>query len=227
MFRNVASKVMRVERAATSTRRRSRLLEGDPVKRIAGLCMGVLLALVAMSGVAYAAIEGTHGHDWGENKKMNPPGCSKDPCGKQIQGTPWDNRIYGYAGWDWIGAKGGNDVVFGGPAMDQIYGDNGRDELHGGRGHDHLFGGFGNDKILTQDGRNEPDHVEQAMGAAGYDRCVMDEDTQEAIVVTACEVLVLKPVEGMRGATRLATGLAAWEKRDFVIKRFYPGTYHL
>jgi hypothetical protein len=197
------------------------------VKRTAVLCTGMLLAVMAMSGVANAVvtIHGTKEHDWGEGKMMNPPGCSKNPCGKQIQGTRADNKIYGYTGWDWISAKSGNDVVFGGPGMDQVYGDDGRDEIYGGRGHDHLFGGDGNDKLFTQDGRDESGHVEQVMGADGDDYCVMDEDTQEAIVVTACETLVIKAVEGMRGATRLASGLPNWERRDFIDKRFYPGTY--
>jgi len=188
----------------------------------------MLLAVMAMSGVAYGLVtlDGTKGHDWGEGKMMNPPGCSKHPCGKQIEGTRADNKIYGYTGWDWISAKSGNDVVFGGPGMDQAYGDSGRDEIHGGTGHDHLFGGDGNDKLFTQDGQDEPDHVEQVMGADGNDYCVMDEDTREAIVVTSCETLVITAIEGMRGATRLATGLPGWESRNFIVRKFYPGTYH-
>ena len=202
------------------------------MKKTAVLCMGMLLAVMAMSSVAYAlvTIHGTQGHDWGEGKKMNPPGCSKDPCGKQINGTLGGDRIYGYAGWDYIDANSGNDVVFGGPGMEQAYGDGGRDEIHGGRGHDHLFGGYGHDKLFAQDGRDEPGHVEQVQGSVwgidGNDYCVVDEDTHEAIVVTSCETLVIKPVEGMRGATRIASGLTDWERRDFKDGKFYPGTYH-
>jgi len=197
------------------------------LKKTAVLCTGMLLAVIAMSSVAYAVvtIHGTQGHDWGEGKKSNPPGCSKDPCGKQINGTLGDDRIYGHAGWDYIDTKSGNDVVFGGPGMEEAYGKNGRDRLHGKSGHDHLFGGYGNDRLFTQDGRDEPGHVEQVNGGDGRDYCVMDEDTQDAIVVTSCETLVIKNVEGMSGATRLAAGLPAWERRDFQSKKYYPGTY--
>jgi hypothetical protein len=142
-----------------------------------------------------------------------------------ISGTDRADKIYGHGGWDWIGARGGGDVVLGGRGMDQAYGKGGADELHGQIGHDHLFGGNNNDRLFLQDGRDEPGHVEQANGADGHDRCVMDEDPRDAIVVTSCETLVIKDVKGMEGATRLARGEPNWERRDFVIKRFYPGTY--
>jgi hypothetical protein len=197
------------------------------LKRAAMLCMGILLAVVAVSGTAYAivTIHGTQRHDWGNHTETHPPGCP-NPCGKAIMGTPGDNRIYGYDGWDGIWAGAGNDVVYGGPGMEQAYGRSGRDKLRGGLGHDHLFGGGGDDRLFLQDGRDEPGNVEQAHGGGGRDYCVMDEDTRDAIIVTSCETLVIKNVEDMKGATRVARGMPAWKSREFVNRRFYPGTYH-
>ena len=182
-----------------------------------------------MSGTAYAVvtIHGTQGHDWGANKEVNPPGCSQaNPCGHLIQGTLGDDRIYGHAGWDWIGAKSGNDVVFGGPGMEQMYGDHGRDKLHGGRGHDHLFGESNNDKLFLQDGQDEPGHVEQAMGGYGTDYCVVDEDPRDGLIIGDCDTLMIKDVKDMTGATRIARGVSAYERGEFIPKKFYPGTYH-
>ena len=199
------------------------------MQRAVVLCMGMLLAVIAVSGTAYAVvtIRGTQGHDWGRDKKENPPGCSRaNPCGHQIQGTTGDDKIYGYAGWDWISAKGGNDVVFGGRGMEKMYGDRGRDTLHGGRGHDHLFGDSGNDKLFLQDGQDEPGHVEQAMGGYGNNYCVVDEDPRDEIIVGDCDTLVIKNVKDMTGATRIARGVPAYDRREFVPKKFYPGTYH-
>jgi hypothetical protein len=211
---------------AVAYKRLLELARGKLGKRTVMLCMAMLLAVIAVSGTAYAVvtIRGTHGHDWGKDKKVNPPGCPHG-CGKQIVGTNGDNKIYGLDGWDWIGPKAGNDVVYGGPGMEAVYGRSGRDRIHGGPGHDHLFGGDGNDKLFLQDGRDEPGHVEQAHGEGGRDYCVLDEDAREAIIVGDCETLVIKAVKGMKGATRLAPGMPAWERRDFVKKRFYPGTY--
>jgi hypothetical protein len=194
-------------------------------KRTALLCMGILLAVVAVSSVAYAAIHGTQRHDWGRNKEVHPPGCP-NPCGRALIGNSADNTIYGYKGWDGIWAAAGNDVVIGGRGMDQAYGKSGRDKLYGQRGHDHLFGGDGDDRLFLQDGRDERGNVEQAHGGSGRDRCVLDEDTRSGLIVTSCETLVIKRVDGMKGATRVARGEIAWKKRDFIDRRFYPGTYH-
>ena len=194
-------------------------------KRFVLLLAAALVAVFVGSGAAHAVVtvHGTQGHDWGV-QRGNPPGCSK-PCGQLISGTDRADKIYGHGGWDWIGAHGGGDVVLGGRGMDQAYGKGGADELHGQIGHDHLFGGNNNDRLFLQDGRDEPGHVEEANGADGHDRCVMDEDPRDAIVVTSCEILVIKDVEDVEGATRLARGESNLERRDFIIKRFYPGTY--
>lgn len=197
---------------------------------VLALAMAFAMALAAVAvaggGVAHAVatIHGTQGHDWGA-QRGNPPGCPKKPCGRLISGTAGVDKIYGHDGWDWIGTKGGSDVVLGGRGMDKAYGKGGADELHGQIGHDHLYGGPRNDKLFLQDGRDEPGHVEQANGTDGRDHCVMDEDPRDAIIVTSCETLVIKDVKDVRGATRLARGEDAWERRDFVSKRFYPGTY--
>ncbi len=185
-----------------------------------------LVAMIALSGVAYAVVtvHGTQGHDWGD-KAGDPPGCSKNPCGHMIGGTLGADKIYGYDGWDWVDTKDGNDVVFGGRGMDKIYGRSGSDEIHGQSGHDHLFGDSGDDKLLLHDGQDEPGHVEQANGTDGHDYCVMDEDTREAIIVTSCEILVIKDVKDMEGATKVARGVPAWESRKFLPREFYPGTY--
>jgi hypothetical protein len=193
-------------------------------RRTTILCMVMLLAVVAVGGTAYASIHGTQKHDWGRTKGSHPPGCPI-PCGDAIFGNRQDNKIYGYEGWDAIWARAGNDVVVGGKGMEWAYGRSGRDKMYGQRGHDHLFGGDGDDRLKLQDGRDEQGHVEQASGDAGRDRCVLDEDTREAIIVTSCETLVIKSVEGMKGATRVARGAKAWERRDFIDRRFYPGTY--
>jgi hypothetical protein len=194
-------------------------------KRTVMLCMVMLLVVVAVGGTAYAAIHGTQRHDWGRNKDTHPPGCP-NPCGKALFGNSADNTIYGHKGWDAIWAAAGNDVAYGGRGMEQAYGRNGRDKLYGQRGHDHLFGGDGEDRLFLQDGRDEEGHVEQAHGGTKRDRCVLDEDTREGIIVTFCETLVIKSVKGMKGATKVAYGEVAWERRNFLDRKFYPGIYH-
>ena len=196
-------------------------------KGTAMLCMAILLALVAVSGTALAdvTIHGTQRHDWGRNKDTHPPGCP-NPCGKALIGGRADNTIYGYKGWDGIWAGAGNDAVYGGRGMDQVYGKSGRDKLHGQRGHDHLFRGDGDDTLFLQAGRDEKDHAEQAPGGSGRDYCVMDEDVREELILTSCETLVIRNVENMKGATRVARGELAWKRREFVHRKFYPGTYH-
>jgi Ca2+-binding RTX toxin-like protein len=81
-----------------------------------------------------------------------------------LNGTLWDDRIfglsgqdtiYGYGGNDYIVGGDGHDLVYGGSGNDTIYGDetNGQagwanDTLYGEAGNDIIYGGVGNDYIF-------------------------------------------------------------------------------
>ncbi|TAN65962.1 MAG: hypothetical protein EPN17_15030 [Methylobacter sp.] len=57
------------------------------------------------------------------------------------------NKIYGFAGNDYLNGRGGNDRLYGGADNDWLYGEYGNDNLQGGLGADSLIGGSGADKF--------------------------------------------------------------------------------
>ncbi|MGI8605606.1 MAG: hypothetical protein ACR2L0_00395, partial [Gaiellaceae bacterium] len=68
-----------------------------------------------------------------------------------------------------IYARGGHDVVRGGPGRDRIYGGGQRDILVGGPGRDVLVGGAGPDLILARDQTRDV-----VRGGSGRDVAMMD-----------------------------------------------------
>ncbi len=67
--------------------------------------------------------------------------------GEHINGTAWNDTVYGWGGDDVINGGDGADIVYGGGGNDTIRGGAGRDALYGDHGNDTLWGGDGNDVI--------------------------------------------------------------------------------
>jgi hypothetical protein len=67
-----------------------------------------------------------------------------------ISGSPFADKLAGWAKRDEIFGGAGNDEIYGGKARDEIYGGSGRDELWGGGGDDifHFNEGYDKDRIL-------------------------------------------------------------------------------
>lgn len=188
----------------------------------------VIMVMTFASSAHAATVHGTKNHDWGAAKDMfsDPPGCGAS-CGKIIRGTGAGDTIYGHQGWDYIAAFGGSDVVYGGLGMEIIHGDDGDDLLFGQRGHDHIYGGRGNDRIHAEDGKDERDNVEQVAGEGGRDKCVVDEDPRDGLIVNGtCETVVIKSVPNMSGATKIYGTHMAKDDGNSIPGKFYPGTYH-
>jgi RTX calcium-binding nonapeptide repeat (4 copies) len=161
-------------------------------------------------------IHGTYKHEWTPGIHRNDPPCSKAvPCTRDIIGTTSEDRIFGHSGWDYVVSRQGQDRVWGGRNMDQLYGNSGADRLIGQYGHDHLFGNEGRDYLSTADGVDEPGHVEHILGDSAepapeaFDKCVLDEDSREGIILVDCELVVIKGVAGMDGKTPVFEGIAA------------------
>lgn len=66
---------------------------------------------------------------------------------EEIEGSPGNDQINGYAGADVIRGNAGDDQIFGGLGRDDLSGDAGDDTLHGGDGADRLFGHNGQDTL--------------------------------------------------------------------------------
>ena len=120
------------------------------------LLVSTVLAVLLVSGVAYAAvIKGTPGDD------------------ESLDGTPRSDTIYGYAGADGLRRYGAGDRLDGGRGGDLIRGMAGGDlSLPAGgatrssaRGADRANGGSGSDTIrVDQPKRDEADRVECGYG---------------------------------------------------------------
>ena len=67
--------------------------------------------------------------------------------GYHLDGTDYDDTIYGSERADDIFGEGGNDQLFGGGGNDHLYGGYGDDMLHGGAGADQMNGDHGNDTV--------------------------------------------------------------------------------
>ena len=86
-----------------------------------------LLALVLLTGTAFAAI------------KM---------CSGECTGTNKDDRLIGGAQDDRIYSRAGNDRARGGAGEDFIKGEEGNDEVYGQEDNDRIKGNFGKDKVF-------------------------------------------------------------------------------
>lgn len=80
-----------------------------------------------------------------------------------IEGTNWQEELYGTEGDDWIAGARGFDTQFGNDGDDTLMGEEGRDLLEGGAGDDLLDGGAWHDAL---DGEAGDDTM---LGGAGMD----------------------------------------------------------
>lgn len=76
-------------------------------------------------------------------------------------GFEWGETFHLLGGNDWLEAKGGDDVVYGGDGDDEIWGDGGHDRLYGGAGDDYLNGDEGYGVPWYQDG---DDYLDGGLG---------------------------------------------------------------
>ncbi|MCP5074977.1 MAG: calcium-binding protein [Rhodobacteraceae bacterium] len=64
-----------------------------------------------------------------------------------IEGDNTNNKIYDFAGLDYVTGLGGNDVIKGRDGSDKLFGGDGKDKLFGDQGDDFLWGDTGNDRV--------------------------------------------------------------------------------
>ena len=83
-----------------------------------------------------------------------------------INGTAYNDVIYGNGGDDTIEANGGNDIIYGGDGNDIIRGHNGNDTIEAGLGNDALDGGNGDDTYIY----NLGDGFDTIYDASGSDK---------------------------------------------------------
>lgn len=89
-----------------------------------------------------------------------------------IEGSPFDDIMYGLNGNDSLSGSSGRDTIFGGNGNDSLSGGDGDDVLYGDLGNDRLFGDVGNDTLFGGSGNdllrggNGADSLE---GGAGED----------------------------------------------------------
>jgi len=79
----------------------------------------------------------------------------------ELWGTCLDDVILAYNRHDVVHAGGGDDTVFGGGGWDSLYGEDGDDYLNGGDYYDWLSGGSGNDELH---GGTQDDHLQGDSG---------------------------------------------------------------
>lgn len=96
-----------------------------------------------------------------------------------IQGTQFDDILFGKQLFEKIQAGRGSDVVRGRGGNDVIRGGPGNDRLFGGLGVDRLHGGAGNDHIGSRDGR-----IDIVTCGSGFDTVVADRKDR---IARSCE----------------------------------------
>lgn len=96
-----------------------------------------------------------------------------------IYGYGGDDDIYGGSHNDWIAGGYGADRLFGQSGHDDLYGQAGQDDLYGGSGHDDLYGGSGNDWLI---GGTGSDYL---AGGSGSDRFFFSRGTSGLSTQTA------------------------------------------
>jgi serralysin len=84
----------------------------------------------------------------------------------RLFGDAGDNTLLGGAGNDTLFGGDGNDTLFGGPGNDRLIGGDGNDVLYGGAGNNILAGGAGNDTLFGGDGDDT------LFGGPGNDRLI-------------------------------------------------------
>jgi Ca2+-binding RTX toxin-like protein len=83
--------------------------------------------------------------------------------GLYIEGTNFNDSLYGTVNADGIYGRLGSDFLFGGGGDDLLFGEEGNDSLSGGSGNDRLDGGAGNDSLEGGSG------ADTLIGGEGFD----------------------------------------------------------
>ena len=83
--------------------------------------------------------------------------------GLYINGTNFNDTLFGTAYADEIHGRFGNDFLSGGAGDDLLFGEQGNDSLFGGAGNDRLDGGAGNDMLTGGSG------ADALIGGEGFD----------------------------------------------------------
>jgi len=85
------------------------------------------------------------------------------PLGLYIEGTDFNDTLFGTPNADEIHGRAGADVIHGGAGNDLVFGEAGNDTLLGGLGDDTLDGGLGNDLLVGGAG------ADRLFGGDGFD----------------------------------------------------------
>ena len=104
---------------------------------------------------------------------------SGDSGNNFITGTPFDDQIFGFEGFDTIQGNSGNDLLSGNQDSDTLRGDSGSDVLFGGQGNDALSGNSGNDVLFGDRGDDiliGITGINQLRGGSGADGFIIDGD---------------------------------------------------
>ena len=78
---------------------------------------------------------------WGAERQLLGDG------GRQFDGNPFRDNVFGGPGDDRITGKAGFDLIAGGPGNDELRGGINADQVRGGLGDDRIYGGRGHDTI--------------------------------------------------------------------------------
>jgi Ca2+-binding RTX toxin-like protein len=89
--------------------------------------------------------------------------------GEKLNGSNFDDVIFGFGGNDTIKGKKGNDKIDGGDGNDVIDGGKGNDKIKGGAGNDTLIGGLGADKLNGGAGDHDVADFGSSAAAVGVD----------------------------------------------------------
>jgi hypothetical protein len=113
-------------------------------RRILLMLTTMAVALVAISGVAYALC-----------LCVVPMRCAYAldfTCDGPLDRDPDPEQCAGTSKYDFIEGTGGNDNIDAGAGSDEVFGNGGEDEIHGRSGNDRLEGGFQSDIIFGESG---------------------------------------------------------------------------
>jgi Ca2+-binding RTX toxin-like protein len=110
--------------------------------------------------------------------------------GLYIDGTNFNDNLYGSGGPDEIHGRFGNDSLFGAGGNDWLFGEQGNDYLAGGAGDDLLDGGTGDDTLVGGSG------ADTLIGGEGFDTASYASSFQSVFVDLATNTGVFGDAQG-------------------------------